>query len=156
MKSEYIQLIIAGSSLLGILVGYFIKYILDKNKEAVSENNKIKREIYKKFTSMIFDLFNGEVDQKTKNANLKNKMYEFYKDYVIYASPKVINSFSDYMQYLYKNSDNIDVKKSMHELAKIMSAMRKDLSLSNSGLGKHGINIFRAFFTDFETIKKAK
>lgn len=153
MKSEYIQIIVAISGIIGVLLGYLIKYILDKNSEIISSNNKVKRDIYKKFISMMFDLFSSEKSQERKNTELKSTLLEFYKDYVLYASPAVINAFSDYMQYLYKNSEKIDAKESMYKLAKIISAMRSELGLSNKGLDKDGINLFRAYFKDFDKIK---
>jgi hypothetical protein len=152
MNPDNVQIIIAVSTLVGGLIGFFVKYILEKNKELASENNKIKRTIYKKFTSIVFDLFNNEI--KVTNKDLKTNLSDFYKDYVLYSSPKVIKVFGDYMQYLYKSGDNINIKVSMQKLSKIIVAMRRELGLSNRGLGKNGIYIFKAYFKDFDAIKK--
>lgn len=154
--NEYQNLIIAICTILGAGVGYLIKYWLDKNKELISENTKIKREMYKKFVSLMIDLFKGS---KSSNAEgvvseeFKNDLYEFYKDYILYSSPRVINSYGDMMQYLYKNENNMQVKKVLRKLSAVMKEMRKELGLSNILLGYKSEKIFRGIFKDFDTLK---
>lgn len=143
-------------TLIGGVIGYFVKDFLDKKREINSENNKIKREIYKKFTSIILDIFNNSKNNTlVKNQDdVKTRLYNFYKDYVLYASPNVINTLSDYMQYIYKNPEGSDTKKMMKGLGKVIGEMRRELGLSNKGLGVSGENVFRALFNDFDDINK--
>ena len=75
----------------------------------------------------------------------------------MYASPGVINSFSDYFQYLYATNSQkvtLDLKVLFTKLSKIMIEMRKDLGLINQDLGENGEKLFRAIITDFDEIMK--
>jgi hypothetical protein len=77
------------------------------------------------------------------------------KKYILYASPRVINTFSDYFQYLYSINESSNKTESLvhfKKLSRIMIEMRKDLGLSNKNLGKDGVKLFRALITDFDRI----
>ena len=141
--------------IIGGLVGYYIKYSIDKKKELTSEITKERRELYQKFVDLIIDMWSK--DNKNKNINVKKEMYTFYKKYVLYASPEVIVAFSDYFQFLYKVNDRDDTTKSntkehIKRLSKIMYEMRIDLGLENVDLGENGEVIFRAIFRDYDSI----
>ena len=81
---------------------------------------------------------------------------QFYKKYVLFASPNVIKAFSDYFQYVYNQNDSEDTdsKKSLELITKIMFEMRKDIGLNNKGLGKNGEMLMRALITDYDRIWK--
>jgi hypothetical protein len=65
----------------------------------------------------------------------------------------VIKSYADYNQYLYKKqSSENDPKIFFGELSKVLYCMRKDLGLSNKGLGKNGVLLLRGKITDFDEI----
>lgn len=162
MQNQYLSftplLSVLGTSLTVIsgLIGFFIKDLLDKNREVNTKNNDIKREMYKKFIDLIIDLFKGHKtngDNKQKVVlNLVDKLYEFYKDYCLYSSPKVINSFGDFMQYLYQHPNDSKPKDIFRKLSKIIKNMRHELGLSNLGLGRDGQKIFRAMFNDYDKL----
>ena len=53
MNIDIITTLISSASLLvGGILGYLAKYVIQKKQDAISENNKIKRENYKKFRVM--------------------------------------------------------------------------------------------------------
>lgn len=151
---------------IGGVIGYFFKYFLDKKSELVSEANKIKRESYKKFVDMIIDLFrkskrfgDQRVPVKTMEEfykvqnELADRVDEFYKEYLLYASPEVVNSYGEYMQSIYKSDPKIpdsDLREQIRFLSKMIKAMRKDLGLSNYGLGKDGLKVWRAKMPEFD------
>ncbi|MCD4713060.1 MAG: hypothetical protein K8R73_07250 [Clostridiales bacterium] len=144
--------------LLGALVGYIIRHNLDKKKELASEINKERRELYQQFVNLIIDIFSSiKTGEQFVDKDLINKLFGFYKKYVLFASPGVINAYSDYFQFLYAaqgNSENVEPKKHIYTLSKIMYEMRKDLGLKNRKLGDNGINLFRAMLTDFDKMMK--
>jgi len=158
MKSEYIQLIIAASTIFGGLIGYLIKYWLEKNKDLLSENTRLKRDNYKKFISLILNLIkNSGADDEIAVAKLKDEIYSFYEDHLLYSSPGVILAYADYMQYLYDNEGkDMKVKHLISKLGKIIQQIRKELGLSNRKLGKNSVEVFRAMFKDFNTIQNGK
>lgn len=143
--------------LIGAGVGFLIKYSIEKKKELTNEVTKERRDIYQQYVNLMIGLF---ASTKTNNKNSSDKMltdlFEFYKKYVLYASPKVIKAYSDYFQYLYRQNDNDenDSKKHLQYMTKIMLEMRKDLGLKNKGLGKNGEMLMRALIKDYDLLIK--
>ena len=149
-------LIGSGLLLTGGILGYFIQYILNKRQELISTNNEVKRENYKKFINLVIDIIAGDKINKKdpierQEENL-NKIYDFYKDYILYASPNVINAFADWMQFIFKNNE--DTKKNFLLLSNIIKQMRKELGLSNKKLGNSGEVVFKALLSDYYTFFK--
>ncbi len=140
----------------GGIIGYWIKNYLDKKKELTSEITKERRESYQKFINLIISLFatiKAEKNGKNKNNDFVEGLYEFYKKNILYASPEVINSFSDYMQYMYKNEvDKQNLTVHLKLLTRVMKGMRKDLGLNNKGLGNNGEILMKAIIKDYYTV----
>ncbi|NIR70885.1 hypothetical protein GWN28_28790, partial [candidate division KSB1 bacterium] len=88
--------------LIGGGIGYYLKHLIEKRKDLVSEVNKERRELYQKFINLVVDIFKGAKKPNPKHDKLISELYDFYKKYILYASPAVINRFWDYFQYLYK------------------------------------------------------
>jgi hypothetical protein len=98
--------------LLGGGTDYLIRQSIEKKKELQNEVTKERRELYQQFVDLIIDLFaNSKTGKEHDETDFIQKLYVFYKKYVLYASPEVINSFSDYFQFLYENGDNSDLIK---------------------------------------------
>lgn len=141
----------------GAGVGFLIKTNIEKKKALTNEVTKERREIYQKYVNLMIGFFDHtKVKKKNSDKELISELFDFYKKYVLYASPSVIKSFSDYFQFLYKNngSENFDTKKNLNFMTKIMLEMRKDLGLKNKGLGKNGEMLMRALITDYDSIIK--
>ena len=143
-------------TILGGLIGYFIKNFLDKKKELNSENIKIKRDMYKEFISLFFKVVNNtkkDSEGRLLPVDIKSDLHKFYEDYSLYSSPSVINAFGDFMQYAYKNTNSMDTKMTFSKVSRVIKCMRKELGLSNRGLGRDGEKIFRAMFKDYDDLK---
>jgi len=141
--------------LLGAGIGYLIKYSIEKKKELVNEVTKERRAIYQQYVNLMIGLFaNSKTNKKSSTDKMLTDLYEFYKKYVLYASPAVIKAYSDYFQYMYKQNDNeeTDSKKHLQFMTKIMLEMRKDLGLKNKGLGKNGEMLMRALIKDYDSL----
>ncbi|MES2578369.1 MAG: hypothetical protein V4589_12215 [Bacteroidota bacterium] len=141
----------------GAGIGYLIKHSVEKKKELTNELTKQRREIYQQYVNLVIDIFSGDKTKKKKsNVNMLTELFEFYKKYVLYASPNVIKAFSDYFQFIYKQEETIDTdsKKSLEYITKIMFEMRKDIGLNNDGLGKNGEMLLRALINDYDKIWK--
>lgn len=144
--------------LVGAGIGFLIRHSIEKKKELTSEITKERREIYQQFVNLIIGLWSDSKSGKKSNSNLTQKLYEFYKKYVLYASPEVIIAFSDYFQFMYDTNKvengEFDTKNHLIKLTNIMAEMRKDLGLSNKNLGQNGEMLLRAMFTDYDKIIK--
>ena len=141
----------------GAGVGYLIKTNIEKKKALTNEVTKERREIYQQYVNLMIGFFDHtKVKRKDSDSKMISELFDFYKKYVLYASPSVIKSFSDYFQFLYKNNgkENFDSKKNLNHMTKIMLEMRKDLGLKNKGLGKNGEMLMRALLTDYDELTK--
>ncbi len=143
-------------TVIGAVIGYILRYKYDSRKERNIRNTEVKREMYGRFVSMIIDLFKKGEDfdpENTIHPEFIDGLYEFYKDYILYSSPKVINAFGDFMQYTYKHPENSDAKITLGMLANVIKEMRSELGLSNKDLGTNGERIFKAILEDYHKIE---
>jgi len=139
--------------LIGAAIGYLFKYSIEKKKEITNEITKERRILYQQYVNLVIDIFaDSKIGKAKTTANLMKELYDFYKKYVLYASPSVIKAFSNYFQHVYLPSENADTKKTLEFMTKIMAEMRKDLGLKNDGLGSNGEMLMRALITDYDTI----
>ena len=135
--------------IIGGFIGYFIKYFLDRQKDFTSEIDRERRKHYQDFIDLIINLFETTKNKadETIPLDFQSKLYNFYKKYMLYASPNVINNFSNLFQYIYTQEgegNELNSREILTKLSKVIKAMRSDLGLSNKGLGKNGENIFKA------------
>lgn len=139
--------------LLGGGIGFLLKRYLDKKRELFNENAKERRQAYQDFVNIIIDIFAGTKDKKDKPFDIR-RLYDFYKKNVLFAPPKVVNAFSDYMQYLYGFDSNDPAQSAEHikKLTEVLKHMRQDLGLSNKDLGPNGEKLMRAIINDFDTL----
>lgn len=146
--------------LLGGGVGYFINHQLEKKRKLQSRVTNERRELYQRFVDFVIDILrNTKTNSQQDEPEMIDTLFNFYKKYVLYASPQVINSYSDYFQYLYKLNEEggkMDNRIHFQKLTRIIKAMRTDLGLTNKKLGKDGEMIFRALITDFDKIFEKK
>lgn len=153
-------------TLIGIVgsgvVGYFAKYFLDKKAQFSTKNAEIKRKMYQDFVNLVIDFFDHTKKQKQNDTKVVKKIFSFYRQYVLYASPEVISSFSDLMQYFYRNNiedqkDNPvadDPQAALKKMTNVFKCMRKDIGLSNNGLGDDGEKLLRAIINDYDEMIK--
>ncbi|WP_430907513.1 hypothetical protein [Maribacter sp. 2-571] len=141
--------------LLGAGIGYLIKSNIEKKKELTNEITKERRAIYQQYVNLMIGIFaNTKANKKNNPDKMLADLYEFYKKYVLYASPKVIIAFSDYFQFMYHQNENEETDSRQHLLymTKIMAEMRNDLGLKNKDLGKNGQKLMRALIKDYDVI----
>jgi hypothetical protein len=158
MNSTVMTILTISLPFIGAGIGFLTKHYIEKNKEIANELTKQRREIYQQYVNLIIDLFSkNKINQKKKEDNLLTELFEFYKKYILYASPNVIKAFSDYFQFIYNQNDfenDKDSKKSLEFMTKIMLEMRKDIGLKNDGLGENGEMLLRALINDYHKIWK--
>ena len=160
MENWITPIIIASMGLIGGIIGYLLRYFLDKKKEHVSENRKITRELYQGFVNRVVELFKSVKETKEDNSGVAMKqivdgIFEFYKKYLLYASPELVRAFGDFMQFNYRQTAK-DPKETMRRLGRVIKTMRSELGLSNKGLGEDGEEVFRALLKDFDQFYSTK
>lgn len=155
-KDIIITILSISLPLIGGFIGFFLKHFIERKKELLNQVNNERRVHYQKFVDLMIDLFAGaKVGKQTDNQKLLTELYDFYKKYILYASPEVINSLANFFQYLYsENSGMTNYRGQFERLSKVLMEMRKDLGLSNKALGNNGEKMFRALLTDFDKIMK--
>jgi hypothetical protein len=145
-----VTLILTG---IGAILGYILRYQFDKKKELTSEVNKERRAVYQQLVDLLYGLLENVKKGKEPDMNeLTTKMFGIYRKNVLYASPKVIQAFNEFLDY----SQNLKTANSsrpevvLFKMAGLIAAMRKDLGLSNRGLGKHNKRLLRSAITDID------
>jgi hypothetical protein len=150
-------IIVAIFTFIGGLAGFFAKYYLDRKQAFSSANAQIKRDAYTEFldkllktTSKFKDkLTLPEVEAIKREFGQYNK--EFYGTSVLFASPKVVKKYADFV----RNENTIQSGLYQYELmlkaSRFYKAMRKDIGLSNRGLGWDGELLLRANINDYDS-----
>lgn len=144
--------------LLAAGVGYWLRYYLDRKKELTSEVNKERRVVYQQMVDMLFGILekvkHGDKQSPKEIQKLIEELYKIYRKEVLYASSGVINAFNDFMQFSYRTNQGI--QQNPHDilwlLSNLLAAMRKDLGLSNKGLGKDHRKLLRALISDMDNL----
>jgi len=142
-------------SIAGLIIGYLIKYGLDKRQQFIAKNAEIKRIAYSELVVFILDTMSQDKIGKMSNKNMAVRLNSFYSKYILYASQEVVIAYADLMQYIYKNStmDSVITTKLM---TKVFKFMRKDIGLRNYMLGSDGELLLRAKFNDFDNLFEVK
>ena len=158
MDAQTITLLSIILPLLGAGIGYLLKEFIDRRKVLTSQITEERRALYQQFVNLVIELFSNTKTGKEPDSNHVAILYDFYKKYILYASPGVIGAFSDYFQYLYAinevENEKRDHVKHLRLLTKIMGEMRRDLGLTNRGLGPDSVKLLRAMITEFDQLKQ--
>lgn len=146
-------------ALFGVLVGYLLKFYLDKKAKFSSDTATIKRDMYEKYIDFMMKFVQ---DSKNQTANLSDKqtkeiisrMREFHRKAILYSSPKVIEAFANFMQLAYKSSDNnkLNGTFTMVLVTNVFKEMRRDIGLSNRGLRGGAIRLIRPIINDYDQV----
>lgn len=150
-------LIAAGLALVGGIVGYFLKYYLDKKQAFSSDNAKIKRDMYQKYVEQILatsrqfkaQLTSQQIEKIQKE--FEKHANDFYSTSILFASPKVVRAHASFMRNEGIAQSNEYAYELMLKNARLYKAMRKDIGLSNWGLGWDGEVLLRANINDYDT-----
>lgn len=139
------------------VIGYLVKYLLDKKARFSSDNAKVKREMYEDYIKFIMSFITtykegGDVKSKTKSEKEAiKKLREFHRLAILYSSPKVINAFADFLQYSYRHPTSDGKGEHVMVLAtNIFKEMRRDIGLSNRGLRSGAVRLIRPAITDYD------
>lgn len=141
---------IAGSAILG----YLVKYFLDKKAQFSSQNAEIKRQMYQEYVDFILQFLSDLQEQGTdatpeQQKAIVKKMKDFHKNAVLYSSPRVVNAYSDMIQNAYQGSN--EGLHTMVYMTNVFKEMRRDIGLSNRGLRSGGIRLMRPLINDYDT-----
>ncbi|MGB7650771.1 MAG: hypothetical protein WBL62_06230 [Gallionella sp.] len=114
ISDALIPLVIGG---VGTLIGYFLKYYIDRLKEAEVRRIADRREHYRNLILCLKSLNEGSRD----NDKLRSFEYSFLW---LYAPDSVIRSFNKLISRLRSEGDNPNVSL---EVAELVLVMRRDL-----------------------------
>lgn len=139
---------------IGVLIGYAVRYQLDKRKELVSEVNRERRAVYQQIVEFLFGMLENVKQGKPNNTSkMISDLYRIYSKKVLYASPEVIdalNAFMEQSQQVNAAGQSADPYQVMYRMSELMAAMRTDLGLSNKGMGRHNRRLLRVLITDID------
>ncbi len=143
------------------IVGYLIKYSLDKKAQFSSRNAEIKREMYQEYVNFILQFLADVQDQKTgatpeQQKDIVKRMKDFHKTAVLYSAPRVINAYSDMLQNTYRSDQPGNGFYTMVLMTNVFREMRRDIGLSNRGLRSGAIRLMRPLINDYDVQVKPK
>lgn len=156
----------AGTILASVVVVSITQY--NAKVMEVAEAHRLKKiEVYSEFGDLVFSIFRmikiperSDLADEEKpallakaQADLEDRYSSFSKKLLLWGSPEVINSWLEFMA----RSRSIDSEASSDDSTRmailnllymddVFRAMRRDLELSNSGLGEG--DLVKAFLTD--------
>jgi len=138
-------------------VGFFGNMFYERKKALRDKATEERRTIYSDFIEIMVDRFHSQNNTEIgTDADFSKRMFEFYKDYLLYASPDVINAVGEYQQFAILQGnlplEKQDLKTYYLKYAKVIYEMREDLGLSIKELGSHGQHIFKTMLVDYTTI----
>lgn len=151
--AEYTALIGLITTVVGAGIGYYLKYFLDKQKELTSEVTKERRIMYQQFVDLIMGLFYSAKDGQVSDEQTIKNFETFFKKNIVYASPRVVKSLSKLFQVIYQNRTS-EPKEILLRVTLVIKEMRKDLGLSNKGLGANGEELIKPIIKDWDQLVK--
>ena len=152
---ENLSLIIPIVGIISGWVGYKIKAFIDRKELLFSKASEERRKIYQDFIDLIVESFKTAGDERKQRETLeesKGKLYDFYKKYVLYASPPVIKSYGNLMQLLYENQPDAkpNTKDMFKHLGEFIKVMRDELGLSNKDIESY--EFFKPILRDYNKL----
>lgn len=158
MEFQWFQLyvpLVAGA------IGFFGNMIFERKKQLKDKATDERRKIYSEFTDIMIDRIRHQQTATIEmNEQFSSRMFEFYKNYLLYASPDVINAVGDFQQFAMKMealpAEKRDELTYHLKYSKVIYEMREDLGLSIKNLGSHGQHIFKTFFSNYYTIFRSE
>lgn len=148
---------VAVIALVGGLIGYLAKYYLDKKQAFSTTNADIKRKMYQGYLDELLkassigvgNLAPAEIKKIKDDFGVYSK--SFYSTSVLFASPKVIKRYANFVRHTDKPEVELYQYELMLKSSGLYKAMRKDIGLSNRGLGLDGELLLRGNINDYDT-----
>lgn len=127
---DYLKFIQDISSIATPFLLAYIAYITTSKNQLQAQLNDKKRENYENFIGMLVDA----ATNPKKAEQLTDKMFDFKKKLILFASPKSIQKFNTWMKNNDKNkySDNYEIL--FKDIGAIILSLREEIGLSNFGL----------------------
>lgn len=138
-------------------IGFFGNMLYERKKQLRDKATDERRVIYSEFIDIMIDRIQVQQDTPPEaNEVFHKRMFEFYKNYLLYASPDVINAVGEFQQYSMQQ-EQVPLSEQNAEAyylkyAKVIFEMREDLGLSVKQLGTNGQHIFKTFFSNYHEI----
>lgn len=130
------------------VAGYLGRMFYDRKKELKAKATETRREIYRDFINIIVDQLHDPGME-----GLNERMIEFQKTYMLFASPDVINALGEYQQYvMHQDIHNPNLNLQYSKQARVIYEMREDLGLSVSNLGAQGEILFKGILSNYSQV----
>ena len=109
-------------------LGYLLRTILERREKANEKIIAERREVYQKFIDVIIN------SKRNSSTNLRIDVEDFYKKFILYASPLVVKEVATLINALNNNKKEDLLLNYTKILNNIIFSMRKDLGLNNKGI----------------------
>ena len=145
-------------------IGFFGNMLYEHKKQLRNKATEERRSIYSTFSDIMIDRIRYQEGMTEELLNdIINRMFNFYKDYLLYASTDVINAIGDLQQFMFQLKERLDqgedpesIDKESSKLylkySRIIYEMREDLGLPVKELGEHGKHILKSFLSNYYSL----
>ena len=142
-------------------IGFFGNMIFENRKQLKNKATEERRKIYSTFSDIMIDrLRSQETITEEQLEKINDRMFNFYKDYLLYASPDVINAIGDLQQFTFTLQQRLLNGETIEEIDRESSAlylkysqviyeMREDLGFSIKNLGANGEHVLKSFLSNY-------
>ena len=130
---EFIQKISALAT--SFLLAY-IAYITNRKNQLQIQLNDKKRVMYERFIDILIDaMMNTHHQDITNNEEFRERMFDFKKNFILFASPHSIKAFNKWTN----DSSNKNTRAIFENVENLVKCLREEIGLSNRGLGKYDV-----------------
>lgn len=141
MSSKSGLLQVTAPPLVALVLGYGLKYLVDRKQASSTAGAEYKRRMYQGYVETILKFYHEEQPTDPKEIEERNKWFRessqtFQKQYILDAAPGVIRAIARLNRYFEAHQNQIvDERKAGRMVTKIFKAMRRDIGTSNFVLG---------------------
>lgn len=153
---EFIEKILP--TVLVVATGLLTWFLKDKSEKLKLQREKLleeKRLNYENILEPIIRLFVGTKGDKKETEKAMKQILSFdYKktsfQLMLFGSDSVVQAYNDYLQYMYKNEDNLNASVTLKLLGKVLLEIRKDLGNPTTDLEE--LDMLRFMITDIDEL----
>lgn len=128
-------IVVASATIIASTITIVLGRYFEAKRERVAVHRDKKIDLYDKFLEKLFVFFLGN-DEEKKEINLVSFLKENHRKLILWSSPNVIKTYTEWSALLSASPNNPKAK-SMIKMMDLYLALRKDLGHSNKGIN-HG------------------
>ena len=129
-------------------IGYAVRASQQKKLEVEKALEEDKRDLYKRFVALLFNMLDDARKQQTDVRKYERKMIELTRDMTIYASDEVLKLYIEFRTMAFNRVHESSPTRFMGWMGDIIVAIRKDLGHTMTKISSK--DVLKTFITDVD------